>query len=337
MKNGVVMIPAIYCPFPSEVNRHAEAAESHTFAWVRKHALVKDEAACDRLRASRFSYLAARTFPHASLTMLSIVSDWYTWLFFLDDECDEAGIGKRPERLAALHAQCLDVLSGQVPERLAVALRPRPGRPDVPLIRALDDLRGRMEGMISREWTCRFVMSVSEYFESLVWEARNREQGTWPDPSTYIRIRPYTGAMYTAFDLIDLTEGEALPLNVRKNPCYQRLLLIAGNVTCWCNDLVSLPKERAHHDMHNLALILQHQEGIGPQEAVDRVARLVEREVKRFIALQGRLPSFGPALDPMIGRFVAGMRALMRGNLDWSLESGRYQMAEEEEIAEPTV
>jgi hypothetical protein len=167
----------------------------------------------------------------------------------------------------------------------------------------------------------RFNMSVSEYFEALVWEARNRELGEWPDVATYIQIRPYTGAVYVGFDLIELSEGQSLPLVVRKHPDFQRLMVLTSNVVCWCNDLFSLRKERAHGDMHNLALVLEHEEGITLQAAVERVAGLIERDVKGFMALVEALRSFGPETDDVVRCFVAGMRALMRGNLDWSAGS----------------
>lgn len=322
-----ITLPTLYCPFPSAVNPHREAVHEHTLAWARRFGLVKDEAAIARLQDAKVSSLAARICPSSPRDPLTILTDWFTWVFLLDDECDEAGIGKRPERLAALHAHCLEVLSGQESENLRTLSRPRLDRPDVALIHAFYDLRGRLEALMSRAWMDRFAVSIGEYFEATVWEAKNRELETWPDSATYVRMRPYAGAMYIVLDFIDLTEGDILPLVVRKHPYYQRLMLITSNVVLWCNDLFSLPKERAHQDMHNLALILHHQEDIPLQTAVDRVARLIEREVKRFIALEARLPSFGPTIDGVAQRFVAALRALMRGHLDWSRESGRYRPA----------
>jgi hypothetical protein len=332
------VIPPLYYPFPPEVNPQVEAVRDRTLAWVRRYALVKDETALARLCDVEAAELAGRAYPRSPRDRLAIISDYYTWLFLLDDECDEAGIGRRPERLAALNGQCLEVLSGRAPEQLSNPSRPRPGRPDVPLVRALDELRGRMEKPVSRAWMDRFNMRVSEYFEALVWEARNRELGEWPDVATYIQMRPYTGAVYTALDLIELTEGQTLPLVVRKHPDVRRLMVMTSNAVCWCNDLFSLRKERAHGDMHNLALVIQHEEGITLQAAVDRVAALIERDVKGFIALEDALPSFGPENDDGVRRFVAGMRALMRGNRDWSAGSRRYQEVEatEEAPALPT-
>lgn len=145
-------------------------------------------------------------------------------------------------------------------------------------------------------------------------------------------MRPYTGGLYTDIELIEMTEGIALPLAV---PLVQRLARITNNVVCWSNDIFSLPKERAHLDMHNLALILRHQEEIPLQAAVDRVAILTDGQVRRFIALEALLPSFGGPLDADVRRFVGVLRAWMRGNLDWSYESGRYRPTTPVGLPEP--
>jgi hypothetical protein len=332
------VIPQLYCPFPPAVNPEAAAVQEHTLAWVQQHALLKDETAFERLCRSRFALLSARAYPKAPLSKLSIASDWNTWLFVMDDECDESGIGRRPKRLRILHGRFIGLLTGEgIPGPTGHGLRGHPGRIDVPLSHALCDLRDRMRALMPRAWIARFVQSAVEYFESLEWEAENRERGVWPDAATYIRMRPYTGGLYTDIELIELTEGSHLPIVVRNHPALERLTLLTNNVVCWSNDIFSLQKERAHHDMHNLVLILHHQEGITERAAVDRVARLIKWQVEQFIALEARLPQFGPSIDGAVRQFVAVLRSWMRGNLDWSYETGRYHHTEAQTPSSPTV
>ncbi|WP_027160120.1 terpene synthase family protein [Methylobacter luteus] len=313
-------IPSIYCPFPSAISPHAEKINQHTLDWVQQLNLVTNEKAFNRLRASKFGWLAARAYPDAPLDRLEIVSDWNTWLFILDDQCDEWGLGKFPEQLAALHARCLEILSGSTA-----------GSEDVALVHALYDIRTRIQSLMPLPWMTRFVQSAAEYFESTVWEAKNRFLGVWPDSPTYILMRPYTGGLYTDIDLIELTEGIALPLEIRKHPHIQQLAVITNNVVCWSNDIISLQKEFNHQDMHNLALIFHHHQLISLQSAIDQVAKLIESQVRQFITLEKSVPSFGTDLDRDIEKFITVMRAWMRGNLDWSFESGRYQPTEEVE------
>ncbi|CAA9892632.1 (-)-gamma-cadinene synthase ((2Z,6E)-farnesyl diphosphate cyclizing) [Candidatus Methylobacter favarea] len=315
-------IPAIYCPFPSAISPHADALQNHTLDWVKHFNLVKDEPAFAHLRASRFGWLAARAYPNASLDRLEIVADWNTWLFMLDDQCDEWGIGKHPEQLGALHFKCLETLSGSPPQEQ-----------DMALVQAMYDIRSRLQPFMPLSWLTRFVQSVAEYFESTLWEARNRDQGIWPESKTYIQMRPYTGGLYTDIDLIELTEAVALPLSVRKHISIQHLTNLTNNVVCWSNDVISLQKEFNHRDMHNLVLILHHRQQISLQAAINRVVKLIERQVRRFIILESSLPSFGAENDEAVKKLIAVLRAWMRGNLDWSLESGRYRPVNEIELS----
>lgn len=306
-------LPDIYCPFPSAISPHADNVHQHTLDWVRKFGLVSEEKAWRRLQASRFGRLAARAYPLAPQDRLEIVSDWNTWLFVIDDQCDEWGLGKNPQRLSELHGRCLEILSGD-----------EPGVDEVALVHAIHDLRLRIQALMPLAWLMRFTQSVSEYFESTEWEAKNRQDHCWPEIDMYIRMRPYTGGLLTDIDLVELTESISLPLAVRKHPHICEMTGITNNVVCWSNDIISLQKEFKHHDLHNLVLIIDHHEAIGLQAAIDRVNELIEKEVRRFIKLEGSLPRFGAEIDLDVSKFVEVMRAWMRGNLDWSFESGRY-------------
>lgn len=304
--------PKLYCPFPCMINEHAEAVNNHTLNWVKKFGLVPDEDNYERLRKSKFGRLAARAYPNAQFEELKIVSDWNTWLFIRDDQCDESGLGKDPIRLSGVHAEFLEVLQGRVPEKY-----------DPALAHALYDIRRRLLCKASSAWMSRFVYSVIEYFESSVWEAINRADERIPDTETYILMRPYTGGLYTDIELIDITENIYLPLHVRKNEVLQRLTLITNNVVCWSNDIISYAKESRHQDVHNLvATLLPSQASL--QKAIDMATEMTNAEIKAFIELQHQIPRFSPDIDADIQRYVAILRSWMRGNLDWAYESGRY-------------
>lgn len=307
-----IEFPKLYCPFPSSVNEHAEDVNNHTLAWVKEFDLVPDEGHFERLKKSKFGWLAARAYPNTPLEELKIVSDWNTWLFIRDDYCDESGLGRNPGLLSEIHTELLEILNGRVP-----------GQSDSALAHALHDIRIRLLHKASPAWMCRFVCSVIEYFESSVWEAHNRVDGIIPDTETYILMRPYTGGLYTDIELIDITEDIYLPLHVRKNDVVQRLALMANNVVCWSNDIISYAKESKHNDVHNLVTTLRPTQAT-LQKAVDLAAELTSAEINAFIALQLHLPSYTPEIDADLQRFVAVLGSWMRGNLDWAYDSGRY-------------
>jgi hypothetical protein len=95
---------------------------------------------------------------------------------------------------------------------------------------------------------------------------------------------------------------------VCEHPDVQRLTSMTNNVISWANDIVSLEKELRQGDVHNLALILSHERKLSLQAAVDQVGALHDAEVYAFMALARRLPSFTPAIDADLQRYVSGMR-----------------------------
>jgi hypothetical protein len=107
------------CPFPAAISPHAATIEAATIAWARHIGLIQGPADIQRLQQLQYGMLMARAYPHAALPALQLISDWNTWLFLLDDQCDEAGLGRstppcstsyaadRPSRTARACGPCL--------------------------------------------------------------------------------------------------------------------------------------------------------------------------------------------------------------------------------------
>lgn len=309
-----IAYPSLTCPFPSAINPYATNAQQATIAWARRLRLLQRDTAYRRLNRLQYGMLMARAYPLAASETLQIVTDWSTWLFLLDDQCDEAGMGHNPEQLEHLHTQFLTVLQG-IP----------PGQGAAPLAHALWDLHTRILAHAPEGWQGRFRRSVRQYFTANVWEATNRRQRKIPDAESYCAMRLFTSAVYPCLLLIELTEGLRLPLEVCDHPDVQRLTTMTNNVISWSNDIVSLEKELRQGDVHNLALILSHEQNLSLQAAVNRVAALHDAEVYAFIALARRLPSFTSMVNADLERYVSGLCFWMRANLDWSLGAVRYQ------------
>lgn len=308
-----VVLPDLYCPFPPAVNPARDAAQIHTEGWAAHHGLIQGELARRRFRAARYGWLAARAYPYVALAELEIVTDWNVWLFMLDDQCDESGAGRQPERLRPILDRFLAVLAD-------------PGAvvPDGPLSTSLAELWERMRGAAAPGWDTRFVASAADYFDACLWEAANRAAGRVPSVADYVHYRPATGGLLTDVDLIEVAEHLFLPDEVRLRPDVQALVSMCNNVVCWSNDIISLPKETRRGDVHNLVLALKAAHDLSLQEAVDAAAAMHDREAARFLEVEAALPSFGKEVDAALSRYVGVLRSWMRGNLDWSFESGRY-------------
>lgn len=309
-----IVLPELYCPFPPAISEHADTVHRETVEWVRHFGLLPNEGAYSLFGATKIGRLAARFHPDAPREELGLLSDWYAWMFIRDDHCDESEVGERPEHLAAGDARFLDILEGEEPAKC-----------DEPLAHAMHDLRRRLYPRTTAIWMRRFLRTVREHFRSSLWEAGNRARGIVPDLETYVRMRRITGGILVDLDLIEVIEGLRLPPEVREHPTVRSLAQAANNVACWANDLFSLEKELERGDVHNLVIVLRHAEGLALKEAVNLGLRMHDAEVRRFIELESRLPAFGRTVDANLARYAAALRARMRGNLDWTRESGRYR------------
>jgi len=301
------------CPFPAAINPHAATVEHATIDWTRQVGLIQCATEIERLQKLQYGMLMARAYPYAALPALQLISDWNTWLFLLDDQCDEAGLGRDPEQLAQLHISLLDILRGGAPTQ------------DTPMIRALSNLATRLRALANAACLERFIQQVAHYFAANVWEATNRAHRQIPDVATYLTMRPYTGAVYSYLVLIEFAGQLDLPAIVHAHPAVQQLAQMTNNIICWSNDLMSLERELRQGDVHNLVLILHHAQRRSLSEAIRRAVAMHDAEVRRFHDLAAGLPSFNAAVDADLQQYVTGMQFWMRANMDWSAATARYR------------
>jgi hypothetical protein len=330
-----LVIPDIFCPFPSQMNPHVESAKQQLMAWIQQFGLVQKETARQRFLRADFASFAACTYPTASKADLALVSDWFAWLFLVDDQLDDGVVGRNLDLARRCMNDLLNVLR-EDPNLLPPSFGTSTDDPaySSSAVAALADLWRRSAPGMSDEWRSRFMRHVEDCFAAAYWEAQNRIRGVVPDVPTYITKRRDTGAIYICMDLIDVVEQLDLPLYLYRSAIFQDLLDTASNVVCWGNDLYSLEKERELGEYHNLVLVVQHAQQLGEQEAIDVVCRMISSEVERFIALEEQIFTIFPEHAESLRKYLAGMKSWMRGNLDWSSETQRYYYIEKAILGE---
>ncbi|MCL4871102.1 MAG: hypothetical protein KJ063_19255 [Anaerolineae bacterium] len=306
-------VPPLDCPITPRFNPQAELAQANSLAWAVQFGLVRPQSrAYQKLQVARFGWLAARTYPEASAADLSLISYWATWFFLHDDLCDESEMGTRPQQLAALDAHFSNILEGtSAPD------------PEDPFALALADMSRQMSERMGEAWCGRFAHSVQQCFQANYWEACGRQTQSQPDLPTYLKMRPFTGAVYTGFNLIHLA------WNIDPNSSFLRHLLVeqlaqmAGNLICWHNDILSLPKELQEENPYNLVLILQRERHLTLTEAKRQAIQMCNQEMAAYLQLLSQCPSFG---DETVAawRYLHGLTDWIRGHLDWCRETSRY-------------
>ncbi|MGW1075503.1 terpene synthase family protein [Streptomyces sp. NPDC002537] len=325
-------VPDILNPFPYQVNPHAERAREHLSAWTRRMGLVSGRSAGKRFERADFGWFAALVYPTADGPRLELAADWFAWLFLVDDQLDDGGLGRSPERVR-----------GMVARMRAVLEDPEPGARDAgapTALSSLADLWSRTAADATPHWRRRFVHHLGDCLTTAAtWEAANRARGVVPDEETYVVNRRRTGAIYVCMDLIDIVERVDVPEAVYDSPEFGAALDAASNVVCWTNDVYSLEKERSLGETHNLVHVVEHHRGLSRAKALAHVREAISHETELFLERERALLLAHPGHTAVLGPCLAGMRTWMRGNLDWSSRTDRYHAARDrpEDYLEPAL
>ncbi|NOK80958.1 MAG: hypothetical protein GFH27_549287n39 [Chloroflexi bacterium AL-W] len=308
--------PSLFCPFTSSISPHADTVQTSTTTWAQQFGLLTSAAAVERFTRRQYGILIGRAYPTADLDTLTLISDWNTWLFALDDQCDEDALGRDLMAMTALHKRILAILHGAMPNRS-----------DARHLHALYNLVLRFRVLQPEPWLHRLIRHVDAYFLANQWEAHNRIEGLVPSEANYLAYRPYTGAVYCYITLIELAQHIMLPDTVVADSAVHRLAELTNQVICWSNDIISLQKELAGGDFHNLVYVLYQGYGCSIEDAINEVAQRHDAAVAEFIAIREQCTS--PLYDDMaIQYYFDNMQAWMRANLDWSAATSRYRPRE---------
>lgn len=81
------VLPDFYVPYPARLNPYVEEARRHTKEWARRMAMLEGSGIWEEsdLDAHDYALLCSYTHPDCDADALSLVTDWYVWVFFFDD------------------------------------------------------------------------------------------------------------------------------------------------------------------------------------------------------------------------------------------------------------
>ncbi|WP_406417627.1 terpene cyclase [Streptomyces sp. NBC_00873] len=322
-------LPDIYCPFPQRTNPHVAHTREHLDKWTRNTGLVHRDSARERFEQADFGAFVGMVYPTANEHNLDLVADWLVWLFLVDDQLDDGHLGRSPERVRDVVALMRSVVEG-------TATGPLPDEDLPAAVVALADLWERTTPYAAAHWLRRFARHLVTYLTTTTtWEAGNRANGVVPSEETYIAKRRHTGATHVCTDLIEIVAGIEAPESIHSDPRFIVAVETSGNVVCWANDVYSYEKEQVLGEIHNLVHLVRHHRGYGKQKALEHVCAEIATETDRFLAAEAELLTAYPQLSGMLLPYLDGMRSWMRGNLDWSRQTPRYNPADVGQYKQP--
>ncbi|MFJ1703405.1 germacradienol/geosmin synthase [Kitasatospora sp. NPDC088346] len=320
-------LPDFYLPYPARLNPHLEEAREHTKGWARGMGMLEGSGVWDEhdLDSHDYALLCAYTHPDCDGPTLSLVTDWYVWVFFFDDHFLE--VFKRPQDRKA-GREYLDRLPAFMPMDLADGFP----EPTNPVEAGLADLWARTVPAMSLAWRERFAESTRNLLDESDWELANIDIHRIANPVEYIEMRRKVGGAPWSAGLIEYAAQAEVPASVAHSRPLRVLRDAFSDGVHLRNDLFSYEREILDEgELSNGVLVLETFLDCTTQEAADAVNELLTSRLQQFenTALTELGPLFAEkALDPpgaaRVLAYVKGMQDWQAGGHEWHMRSSRY-------------
>ncbi|MEV4557047.1 terpene synthase family protein [Kitasatospora sp. NPDC049285] len=320
-------LPDFYVPYPARINPHYEEARVHTKEWARGFGMLEGSGVWEEhdLDSHDYALLCSYTHPDCDAEALSLVTDWYTWVFFFDDHFLE--IFKRTLDREGGKAY-LDRLPAFMPMDLA------DGFPEAtnPVEAGLADLWQRTVPHMSAHWRARFAESTRNLLNESLWELSNIDEGRVANPVEYIEMRRKVGGAPWSAGLVEYAAQAEVPEAVAHSRPLRVLRDAFSDGVHLRNDLFSYEREIGEEgELSNGVLVLETFLGCSTQQAADAVNDLLTSRLQQFenTALTELAPLFAEhALDPgeitRVLAYVKGLQDWQSGGHEWHMRSSRY-------------
>jgi 5-epi-alpha-selinene synthase len=311
---NLVMTSELYCPFESGVNPHLKQVQESALRWMQDIRLAKDERTYDRARHERHAALVAYMMPKMPLVDLRLAADAMTWFFAHDDYVDSAFQGRDAD-FQDMQRQLWDACNGNASEK-----------PAEPLSRGLHDICWRLAARSGAGWSHRFRRDVEEYLEAIAWERDLRTASMVPDVTTYMLLRPIAGTVHMFFSLMAALNDIPSNATFLQHLCVRKLADLAGLQMTFYNDIWSFQRDLSEGHSFNLISVLQKENCLSLEAAVNLAVSLTNKQVTAFLRLRDMLPHFGLAEDALTQKYVAALQDLMSGHRNWMMQTPRFDM-----------
>lgn len=285
-------------PAPAAIAAH----EAATIQWTQRQHLV-DARGAARLARIGCGSCAAHTYAGASRALVQLGAELIAWLYLFDDAHGEQGD-------EAAFAAAVAVAGGaELPDRAS------------PFLRALDDLCRRAAVRAGAGWRARFATALAFYFEGCRRELPYRASGLAPGLSVYREVKLRSVGVAPVFALLQIESG--LDAVEARGAALAAIERDAMFLCAWVNDIFSFEKEQAEGDPLNLVHVLAVERGLDPAAAFDAAAALYREDHARFASGAAAFLDDASRSEAE-HRYVRGMMTWVRGNLAWTVTSGRY-------------
>jgi germacradienol/geosmin synthase len=320
-------LPDFYVPYPARLNPHLDVARCHTREWARGMGMLEGSGVWEEqdLESHDYALLCAYTHPDCTAEALSLLSDWYVWVFFFDDHFLEL-FKRTPDREGG--KRYLDRLPSFMPMERGAAMP----EPTHPVEAGLADLWTRTVPGMSDAWRARFAEATENLLNASLWELANIDEGRIANPVEYIEMRRKVGGAPWSAGLVEYAANAEVPAAVAGSRALRVLRDAFSDGVHLRNDLFSYQREvEDEGENSNGVLVLERFLNCSAQEAAEAVNDLLTSRLQQFE--NTALTELGPLCTELgltsdetvaVLAYVKGLQDWQSGGHEWHMRSSRY-------------
>ncbi|WP_327146243.1 polyprenyl synthetase family protein [Nocardia sp. NBC_01327] len=324
-----LQLPTFEALRPARLNPNVEAARAHALSWARDMSMFTTHAGNEPWTEQQFekedyALLSSYMFPTAPGGKIDVLTDWNTWLFYIDDyfanACAPTGNSTSVKAQVARLGQFMPIdLAQQVPVATS------------PTERGLADLWSRTAPGMSHDWRCKTRERIEQCLGGNLQERRNLQRHN-SNPIDYLELKRITNGAPVVACLIEYARAAELPAAVVHAPVLRSLVDSVNDASILVNDLHSYQREIAsENEPANMIFVLRNSLGCDLDQAVTMTGELARSRLQQFeyiadVEVPAMLTECGssPAESSNVLGYIESLRDWVPGWQQWFARTERY-------------
>ncbi|MCS7483824.1 hypothetical protein ACFFQW_38445 [Umezawaea endophytica] len=308
--DGVPALPPIYCPIQPSVHP-AALVNRNAIQWMRDRGFCESPAVRRRLEVSNVAGFVARILPQGDSSTLEAITKLHLWAFAFDDSIEQLAVRNLAE---AADRQSYLVRILDAPRSALLA--------DDPYVHSFREVWELFQDLASPAVLRRWVEQFRMFASGVVWGCVYRQLDVIPtsDTVTTIRIQDAAGGC-TGTGLVEVAGRFEVADEDLARSDVRALTDMTHVILAWDNDIYSYPLESGKQIEHvNLVTTLVVHDSLTERQALIKAINMRNRAMWCYTSHRRKV--FAPEGGPL-QRYLRGLDHLIRGHLDWALNSTR--------------
>ncbi|OAA74565.1 terpene synthase [Akanthomyces lecanii RCEF 1005] len=307
-RQTTVLLPDMFQSFlryKPLINPNYETVKADSEDWINR-VCAFDSKMARKISKCDFSYFCAIAAPEAPPERFRTLCDWGNWVFPFDDMFDNGRLRDLPEDSRLVMESLMMPLLGQNSQE----------EKRLHIVRAHDSVVERVLSSTTAGVQRRFAFAMQGYCHGALMQVNDRLGNRLPSLEEMLALRHESSGCRPLYPLVEYAHDLQLPDEVFDDPCIQELEDLGVDMVAISNDILSYQKEQAEGVPHNMVIVCQLR-GLSAQQAFDTVGKLLEGCYRRWEEVEGIVPHWGAEVDAEVQRYIDGIKAVVKANLNW--------------------